>query len=323
MTDAAVESKYPEAGGRRFLVRYGLALFLAGLFAVFAFLRPSFASLGNISDLLQSVSIAAIMFLGLTWVLAAGEIDVSFVSIAALANMVVAGLVSAGFNWLVASAAALGASLVVGAVNGVLIAYLGLPALVTTIATGGIAAALAAGIGHGSSIALTTTGFVGAILAVKIGLVPLIAVIALLLYCGAWFLQERLVFGHYMYALAKNRRAVIEAGVPAARLLAILCMLSSICSGLAGVLLAAELSSGQPSIGSSYFLDGLTATLLGGVMLKLGKPNVIGTVFGVLILGVLVSGAALLGWTDTQRQIVKGLLLLAGLTTMVWARPKA
>ncbi|OMI00054.1 sugar ABC transporter permease [Bradyrhizobium brasilense] len=322
MSYSLVQSGGQEAPVRQFLVRYGLVVLLVGLSAVFAWLRPSFVSLGNLSDLLQSAGIAAIMFLGLTWVLAAGEIDVSFVAVAALANMMVAGLVSAGVGWPLASMVALGASLLVGAVNGVLIAYLNLPALVTTIATGGIVAALAAAIGHGSSIALSSTGFVGAILATRIGIVPLITVIALSLYGGAWFLQERLVFGHYMYALAKNRNAVIEAGIPAARLLAILCMISSACSGLAGILLAAELSSGQPSIAGSYFLDGLTASLLGGVMLKLGKPNVVGTIFGVLILAVLVSGAALLGWTDTQRQIIKGLLLLVGITAMVWARPR-
>ena len=304
----------------RLLMRYGLGLLLVAIMVVFAVLRPSFASSENMIGLARSASIAMIMFLGLTWVLAAGEIDVSFVSIAALANMIVAGMVAGGHGWALSSLLAVTASLLVGAVNGVLVAYFSLPALVITIATGGIASALAAGIGLGSSIAIAKTGFVGQIIAAQIGVVPLIAVIALVIYAAAWYLQERLVFGHYIYALAQNRRAVIEAGIPAQRLLALLYVLTGLTSGVAGVMLTAELSSGQPSIASSLFLDGLTSVLLGGVMIKLGKPNVIGTAVGVLILAVLVRGGALVGWIDSEFEIVKGGLLLAGVAVVIWTR---
>jgi ribose/xylose/arabinose/galactoside ABC-type transport system permease subunit len=134
--------------------------------------------------------------------------------------------------------------------------------------------------------------------------------------------QDRLLFGHYIYAMAQNRRAVVEAGVPAKRLLGLLFVGSSLSSGIAGILLAADLSSGQPSIASSMFLDGLTAVLLGGVMIKLGKPNVIGTAVSVLILAVLVRGGALLGLTDSEFQIIKGCLLLLGVTVVIWTRER-
>jgi ribose/xylose/arabinose/galactoside ABC-type transport system permease subunit len=207
-----------------------------------------------------------------------------------------------------------------GLFNGLLVAYLGLPALVVTIATGGIAAALADAIGKGSSIEIATTGFVGQIVTAQFGFVPLIAVVAVAIYAVAWFAQDRLLWGHYIFALAQNRRAVIEAGVPAKRLLGLVFTGSSLSSGVAGILLAADLSSGQPSIASSMFLDGLTAVLLGGVMIKLGKPNVIGTAVSVLILAVLVRGGALLGLTDSEFQIVKGGLLLLGVTVVIWGR---
>jgi ribose/xylose/arabinose/galactoside ABC-type transport system permease subunit len=234
--------------------------------------------------------------------------------------MIVAGLVAAGHGWPAAVSVAVACSLFVGLANGVLVAYLGLPALVVTIATGGIAAALAEAIGLGSSIEIPRTGFVGTLVAAQLGFVPLIAVIAVLVYAAAWFVQDRLLFGHYIYALAQNRRAVVEAGVPAKRLLGLLFVGSSLSSGIAGILLAADLSSGQPSIASSMFLDGLTAVLLGGVMIKLGKPNVIGTAVSVLILAVLVRGGALLGLTDSEFQIIKGCLLLLGVTVVIWTR---
>ncbi|WP_062209394.1 ABC transporter permease [Aureimonas sp. AU12] len=315
-------SRSPAFDARRFLVRFGLFILLAALVVAFSWLRPSFASAANANDILRSASISALMFLGLTWIIAAGEIDVSFMSVAALATMIVAGLVAAGVGWPLASLAALIAGLVVGCLNGLLVAVMRLPALVITIATGGLAGSIAAAIGKGTSISLRTTGFVGEIVAADLGLVPLIALGVALLYGAAYLLQDRTTFGHYIYAMEQNRNAVVEAGVPAERLLFLLYILSGVLSALAGILLTADLSSGQPYIGSSYFIDGLTAVLLGGMALKMGKPNVVGTLTGVLLLAVLLSGAALLGWTDSQRQIVRAALLIAGVALVVWTRRK-
>lgn len=304
------------------MVRYGLFFLLAATFVMFAWLRPTFVSAGNINDMMRSASIAAIMFLGLTWIVAAGEIDVSFMSVAALANMLVAGLVQAGYGWPVASFGGLAVGIVFGLVNGGLVAVFRLPALVITIATGGLAGSIAAAIGLGTSIALPSTGFVGAALSTNIGIVPLVAIVVIALYALAYFIQEHLTFGHYLYAMEQNRAAVVEAGVPVNRILFLLYILSGVASSIAGILLTADLSSGQPYIGGSYFIDGLTAVLLGGMALKYGKPNVIGTMAAVLLLAALLSGAALLGWTDSQRQIVRGMLLLCGVAFVVWARRK-
>ncbi|NTE88384.1 ABC transporter permease [Agrobacterium rubi] len=303
-----------------FLVRYGLFLLVLAAFILFAWLRPTFVSAGNINDMLRSASIAAIMFLGLTWIIAAGEIDVSFMSVAALANMIVAGLVQAGYGWPLACLCGLLAGVVIGLINGGLVAGFRLPALVITIATGGLAGSIAAAIGLGTSISLSSTGFVGSVLSANLGVIPVIAIVVAIIYAASYVVQEHLTFGHYLYAMEQNRAAVVEAGVPVNRILFLLYILSGVVSALAGILLTADLSSGQPYIGSSYFIDGLTAVLLGGMALKYGKPNVVGTLAAVLLLAALLSGAALLGWTDQQRQIVRGLLLLFGVTVVVWAR---
>lgn len=307
---------------QRFLVRFGLFFLLAALVVLFSWLRPSFASAGNFNDILRSGAISAIMFLGLTWIIAAGEIDVSFMSVAALGTMIVAGLVSSGYGWPVATLAAIVAGILIGTLNGLLVAAMRLPALVITIATGGLAGSIAAAIGKGTSIPMSGTGFVGTVLDANLGIVPVLAIVVAVLYAVAWFLQDRTTFGHYIYALEQNPHAVAEAGIPATRLLFLLYILAGTLSAVAGVLLAADLSSGQPYIGSSYFIDGLTAVLLGGMALKMGKPNVIGTIVGILLLGVLLSGAALLGWADSTRQIVRAALLIAGVALVVWTRRK-
>lgn len=313
----------PRSDLRHLLTRYGFFVLLAAVLVVFALLRPTFASEANLNEMMRSAAIAGLMFLGLTWIIAAGEIDVSFMSVAALANMIVAVLVRDGTGWALAGLAGLGAGLLFGALNAGLVAVLRLPSLVITIATGALAASIAAALGLGTSISLSQTGFVGRILAADLGVVPVIALIVLALYAAAWWTQERLTFGHYIYALEQNREAVVEAGVPVNRILVLLYLLSGGLSALAGILLAAALSSGQPYLGNSYFLDGLTAVLLGGMALKLGKPNVIGTLAGIVLLIGLLNGAALLGWTDSQRQIVRGSLLLAGVGLVVAARRRS
>ncbi|GAB5469307.1 MAG: ABC transporter permease [Rhodospirillales bacterium] len=292
--------------------RFGLPLVLLAVCLVFATVMPVFLSLDNMESMLRSASIAGFMFLGLTWVFAVGEIDVSFVAVAAIANMIIAGLVSGGTSWELACLIGFAAGILVGVANGFLVAYLKLPSLVTTIAVGGIAAALAASIGEGYSISIDKPDALSFVTTVTFGPIPLLAALCGATFFAAWYVQERLTLGQYIYAIAENREAVLEAGIPVRQIVLLLFVFSAVCSSLAGVLLTIELSSGQPSIAGSFFLDGLTAVLLGGTMLKLGKPNVVGTLFSVLILTALVRGGALLGWPDSFFQIMKGGLLVVG-----------
>jgi ribose transport system permease protein len=303
--------------------RYGFFVLVALIFVILAILRPTFVDAGNIQNMLMSMSLAALMFLGLTWIIAAGEIDVSFMSVAALANMVTAGLVQHGAGWPVSCAAGLGVGVVFGSVNALLVGILRLPALVITIASGALAASLAAAIGAGTSISLASTGFVGAILSVHIGPLPLLTICVGALYALAWFMQEKLTLGIYIYALEQNRAAVAEAGVPVKQLVSLLYVLSGVLSAIAGIFLAANLSSGQPYLGGSYFLNGLTAVLLGGMALKMGKPNILGTFAAVVFLVGFLNGTALLGWTDSQSQIVRGVLLLIGVSLIVFTNERS
>jgi len=303
--------------GFRNIGRWWLALALLAALLAFAAGRPQMLDAGNIVTILRSASIMAIMVLGLTWVIAAGKIDVSFMQIAALANMTTAGLLAQGSGWTLAALCGIAVGGVVGLVNGLLVGRMRLSPLITTIATGGVCASAAAAIGAGTSIRIDDAGGLGDFLAAHLGPVPFIALFVAVLYAVAWWMQERLTFGHYIYAAEQNEEALVDVGVSVHRLMVLVYLISGVCASVAGVLLAASLSSGQPMIGSSYFIDGLTAVFLGGMMIRIGRPNVIGTATAVLLLAVLVSGGALLGWPDYQREIIKGVLLLAGVAMAV------
>ncbi|SEM42403.1 ribose transport system permease protein [Gemmobacter aquatilis] len=282
--------------------------------------RPQLLDPGNIATVLRSFSIMVIMVLGLTWVIASGKIDVSFMQVAALANMTCAALLQQGWGWGAAIAAAIALGLVVGLVNGGLVARMKLPPLIVTIATAGMCASAAAALGKGTVIRIADPGPLRGLLETTLfGAVPVIVLPVLGLCLLAWYAQERLAMGRYIYAMAQNEAAVVAVGVPVGRIVVLLFALSGASAALAGVLLAANLSSGQPTIGGAYLINGLTVVLLGGMMVHVGKPNILGSVTATLFLGVLFSGAALLGLPDYQRQIIQGALLLTGLAVATGA----
>lgn len=300
------------------VARWSLMITLLLTIAAFSWVAPQMLEPGNLATILRSAAIMGIMVLGLTWINAAGKLDVSFMQVAALANMVAASLVESGSGWTLAVLGALASGALVGAINGWLIGVLRLSPLITTISTGGICGSVAAAIGKGTSIRISDAGPLGDLLAISFGPVPLIALLVGVLYVIAWWCQEHFTMGRYLYALAQNEEAVLEAGVPTERLVLMLYTFTGIFCAGAGVLLAVSLSSGQPMIGASYFIDGLTAVLVGAMMIRIGQPNVIGTATGVVLLATLVSGGALLGWPDYQRDILKGVLLVGGVAFTVW-----
>lgn len=297
----------------RVVMNTWLLAVLLVLIAVVYSQSPQLLDPGNINTVLRSFSIMVVMVLGLTWVMAAGKIDVSFMQIAALANMSFAWSLDQGYGMTIGVIAGLGVGVLTGLINGWLVCYLRLPALIVTIATAGICASVAAALGKGTVIRITDTGFLGALLQTTLGPVPIVVFGVLILCAIAWYMQERLALGRYIYAIAQNEAAVQAVGVPVKRLVLTLFVLSGATASVAGLLLAANLSSGQPMIGGPYLINGLTVVLLGGMMIHIGKPNILGTLTATLFLGVLFSAAALLGLPDYQRQIIQGVLLALGL----------
>lgn len=311
---------------RTLAARYGFLALLGAAILTLGIAMPNFLDPNNLTLMLRNIGISTLMFLGLTWVIASGKIDVSFMDVAALTTMVCAMAVASGLGWVIGSLAGLATGLMIGAINGLLIGYAGLPPLITTIATGSLARSLAWVIGAGASLPLSgAEGFLHGLLKAGFGVVPLLTVGTLAIYALAWMAQEHLTFGRYLYALERNERALVEAGIPARGLVLRLFVLSALTASLAGLLLTANLNSGQPALGASYFLDGLTAVFLGAIVVKVGKPNVIGTLTGVVFLTVLVSAGAMLGWQNYVREIIKGAVLLAAVVAVLAlrARPAA
>ena len=314
----------PRTGRRRLTMMRPANTVLPGLLVVlvivFSSATPTFYSPGNVIDVLRSASISMVMFLGVTWIMATGLTDLSFMEVAAFAGMLLAFLLEHHVSVVLAAALAVGSGVVIGAVNGWLVSVLEFPALITTVAVAGLCRSLAIILGGGQPIYLHSTGFLAAIWSATVLGLPLVIPCAFMLYAAAWYVQERLVFGHYVFAMEQNRGALVEAGISCRLIGFVLFLLTGILAAVAGLALTTSLNSGQPTVGNSFFLDGLTAVLLGAMAVRPGQPNVIGTLLGVVILAILVNGLSLLGWPSFALELIKGALLLAGVSVAIFER---
>ena len=154
----------------------------------------------------------------------------------------------------------------------------------------------------------------------KIGVVPVLFLLVVLIYLGAAWIQDNTTTGQHLYALGENRKAALEAGIREGKIIISFFALSALLASVSGVLLAASFSSGQPRIGGSFFIDGLTTVFLGAMIVKAGKPNVIGTLIGAIIISVLSNGITLMGVPYYVGSIIKGVLMVIGVAVIVLSR---
>ena len=309
------------------LFRLRALVALVILVIVFSLLSPAFLTLANLTILLKHVAINAIMAIGMTFVILSGGIDLSVGSIAGLAGMVAGGLIDHGlifrpagvvvyFNvWLVV-AIALAAGAVVGWLNGVVVARLGVAPFIATLGSMYVARGAALLLSNGATFPnlagkpeLHNTGFPvigsGSLLAIPIPIWILIVLAA-----GSAFVAVRTPFGRHVYALGGNERAAQLSGVRVRRVKVAVYVISGICSAIVGVIIASQLASAHPATGQSFELNAIAAVVLGGTSLMGGRGGIGGTIAGALVIGALADGLVLLGVSEFSQIVIKGLVIV-------------
>lgn len=304
-----------------FTPEYVLLWVLFLMILYFSIASPTFRSVDNLLEILRASGINAILVLGLTWIVAAGEIDVAFPDIAALSSMILVSLVTKGMDWGYAILIAVAVCSLYGLLSGVLVNVFKFRALIATIGVSVLAKSTAYIVGKGSPIYLNNTNkTVEAIMFGKVAdFFPILAIVVLVLYLGASFLQNQTKLGQYLYALGENRAAAFEAGIPKNMIFYSFFMFSAALAAGGGVLLVTSFSAGQPNFQGTFFVDGLTAVFLGALMIKLGKPNVIGTYFGAIFIMVLGNGLTLMNIPFFYGLIIKGILMVIGVTVIAFS----
>ncbi|MCB1359313.1 MAG: ABC transporter permease [Maritimibacter sp.] len=274
-------------------------VFLAAVIACIALslATDTFATSRNLFNVSRNFAFVAIIAIGMTAVIASGGIDLSVGSIVVLTAMVISVLMAAGYSFWLSAFAAIAVALAVGFVNGVLIAYAGMPAFVVTL--GMLSAARSAAmvlsdnkmiwefgpdhdlllwIGGGSTFGLPH---------------PLYALIALTLAMTFVFRWAR--WGQHVFAIGSNEQAATLTGIPVKRLKVTVYMFSAFTAGLAGILMAGWLGSVTTNLGNAMELTVIAAAVIGGANLNGGEGTALGAVVGALLIEVIRNSLILLG----------------------------
>jgi len=309
------------------IFRLRALLVLAILAIAFSAMSPAFLSGGNLSILVKHVAINAILGVGMTFVILSGGIDLSVGSVAGLAGIIAGGLIHSGLvlrsfgvvvylhTWLVIVLAILAGALV-GAINGLLVAYLRVAPFIATLGFLYVARGAALLISNGATFPnlagspdLGNTGFLllgdGTILGIPVPVWIMIGVAAL-----GIFVAERTPFGRRVYAVGGNERAAELSGVRVPRIKLEVYVISGICAAAVGLIIAAQLASAHPATGETFELNAIAAVVLGGTSLMGGRGSVGGTIIGAFVIGVLADGLILLGVSQFWQIVIKGMVIV-------------
>ncbi len=274
-------------------------VFVAAVLACLAltYLTDAFSSQRNLFNVARNFAFVAIIAIGMTAVIASGGIDLSVGSTVVLSAMVISVLMEGGASFWLAALAAIGAALLVGALNGVLIAFVGMPAFVVTLgslsAVRSIAMVLSNNkmiyqFGPDHDLLLWLGG--GSTYGVPH---PLYFLIVLVIVMTVVFRWTR--WGQYVYAIGGNEQAARLTGIPVRALKVSIYMFSALTAGITGILMAGWLGSVTTNLGTTMELTVIAAAVIGGANLAGGEGTPIGAVIGALLIEVIRNSLILLG----------------------------
>ncbi|GAA4038498.1 ABC transporter permease [Nonomuraea soli] len=292
----------------------GVLAVLAALVLWFGLTQEPFLTVTNFVNVAETNAVLLIAATGLTFVMLVGGIDLSIGGMAAFTAVLLWVFLAAGLPGPLAALLAVAAAFAVGgAVNGVLIGKAGLSFLVVTIGSSSILRGVAQiGSGGQSQTVYTYPIMVELGAARPLGL-PLTVWVAAIVFVAALLVLRYTGFGRMIYATGGNPEAARLAGIPVAR---IRVAVYTICGGLAGVaavLDAARTTSASPQAGLGLELVAGAAVLLGGTSFMGGRGSLLGTLLGVLFLGVLSNGITLAGVSAFWTNVVSGVVLIAAI----------
>ena len=285
-------------------------LVLCVFLSIFPKTSGSFFTRQNIFNVLRQISTNLFLACGMTMVIILGGIDLSVGSIIALSGCISAGCV-ARYNLPLPIALLMGllVGLLVGMFNGAVISKTTIPAFIVTLATMNIAKGLAYVYTGGSPVRVVTKEwqFLGA---GYVGIFPTPVVILVIVLIITAIIMNKTKMGRHMYAVGGNQQAAEFSGIKVEKVKFFVHAFSGLMAGLAGIVLASRMYSGQPTAGDGAEMDAIAAVVVGGTSMAGGSGKIGGTIIGGLIIGVLNNGLNLLNVNSFWQYVVKGVVIL-------------
>jgi len=294
---------------RNLLHRFGLLLVILFVGFALSLLTDTFLSVANFTNVARQISINGILAVGVTFVLLTAGVDLSLGSVVALSGVACATFAHPGdHSVFVPIAVGLLTGAACGVVNGVLVTRGGVAPFIVTLGMMTIARGLALIFSGGRPVADMSnelTALAGDLFGIPIPVLCFAGVAV-----AAWFFLRNFRLGRHIYAVGGNENAARAAGVPVEKVKLFAYGLCGLLTGLAGVVLAARITTGQPNAGQAYELDAIAAVVIGGTSLAGGVGTITGTLLGVLLIGVINNGLDLMGVSSYYQAVIKGVIIV-------------
>jgi ribose transport system permease protein len=288
-------------------------LSLIVLFVALAIASPHFLTEVNLSSVVRQTAVINIMSLGMTIIIVAGGIDLSVGAILAMSGVLGAMAMSHGLPIVAGVAIGILAGFFWGSVNGFLSTRLRIAPFIVTLGTLGIIRGVTLMITSGLPVHGVPAGFSflgeGNLLGV-----PFVLWVLVLCAVVTHIILEHTRLGRYAFAIGSNPDAAVYAGVPVGFDVTVVYALGGMFTGLAGMIEASRLMTGQPTAGNGYELQAIAAVVIGGGSLQGGEGSVVGTLIGAFIMGLLANGSDLLGISPYLQQAIIGAVIILAVT---------
>ncbi|MBY5542047.1 ABC transporter permease [Rhizobium leguminosarum] len=308
----------------RLIPVYGLVILTVGLIVIFSILLPdTFPTLLNVRSIVSDKAIIALLSLAAMIPMASGRIDLTVGYGIVLWHILAISLQTAyGLPWPVAVVIVLALGILTGCINGLLVEVAKIDSFIATLGTGTVLYALALWhTGGRQVVGVLPDGFYALNGTMLFGL-PITGFYVLLIAICMWIVLEYLPIGRYLYAIGANPKAAALNGIPVRKFVIGAFVTSGLLAALTGVLLASKLRIGQASVGLEYLLPALVGAFLGSTTIKPGRVNVWGTLIGVIILAVGISGIQQFGGSFFVEPLFNGVTLLIAIGIAGYAQRK-
>ncbi|OPZ70107.1 MAG: Ribose transport system permease protein RbsC [Firmicutes bacterium ADurb.Bin467] len=282
-----------------------------------------FLTQSNFLNVLQQISINFVIAIGMTFVIISGGIDLSVGSNIALTGLLMAIMMKnwgVGVTWTIVLSLLFSAA--IGLINGSLIAFLNLPPFIATLGMMSIARGAAYTVTGGAPIYTMPAGFTG--ISGRVANVPLYAILIMIaVFALGWYCLRYTKVGRFTYAIGGNESCAKLSGINLSKVKCFVYVVSGLCCGVAAILLTSRLDSALPTNADGQEMDAIAAVVIGGTSMKGGEGSIIGTLIGILIIGVISNGLNLLGVAQGPQKMVKGLIIVVAVIIDVLRRRAA
>ncbi len=305
-----VLKRFASAVGGNNLVLIGAIIVV---FVLFTAINPNYLTWTNFVNLLVAASLVGIVAVGHTYLIIAGQNDLSPGSLCAFCGVAVALFLQWGLPIPVAILLTLGCGVLCGLFNAWMVNCIKLEAFIATLVTQTMVRGFAQLICDGRPVAISNQSFI------KIGTarflsIPVSVWITIIAFIVFGFILARTRFGRSIYAIGGSSEAARLAGLNPRRIVTISFIIIGVLTALGGVVFAARMNAGQPSANVNLEFDAITAVILGGVSFAGGVGSMFGTVLGVLLIQAFGTGLIMVNVPSFWQSVAKGALLLAALT---------